>query len=325
MTPSVSALAPSSAKHPKAAPAARRPAARDASTESGPGLVRRNLPLVTILGALAVVNLLGLEYYLKPIEDRMRDPLHAWLKPSGYVGQSAGLIAFGLFLFLFLYPLRKRMRRLDFLGKLNSWLDVHIVAGFVVPVLGAVHAAWRFQGIIGWGYFSMLMVALSGVVGKYLYVHIPRGRSGLALSLEEIESRRGELLEQIVAMTGLEPQEVEDALRTRTQGSASLGIFASLTALISSDFTRRRIVWRLKRKLRERNVARRSLDAKTLRQIARLARREVAMRQQLRVLGATQRLFRYWHVFHRPFSITAFAAVTIHVVLVVYLGVTWLW
>jgi hypothetical protein len=288
-------------------------------------MLRRNWPLVTILGALAVVNLLGLEYYLQPIEERVRDPLHAWLKPSGYVGQSAGLLTFALFLFLYLYPLRKRIRRLDFLGKLNRWLDVHIVAGLVVPAMGAVHAAWRFQGIIGWGYFSMVMVAASGVVGKYLYVHIPRSRTGLALSLEEIDSRRRQLLEQIVAMTGLEEREVEDALRIQVQGSASSGIVASLMALVLSDFTRRRIVWRLKRKLRERNVAGRTLDAKALRQIARLARREVAMTQQLRLLGATQRLFRYWHVFHRPFSITAFVAVTIHVVLVVSLGVTWLW
>ena len=288
-------------------------------------MLRRNWPLVTILGALAVVNVLGLEYYLQPIGQRVRDPLHAWLKPSGYVGQTAGLIAFALFLFLYLYPLRKRIRRLEFLGKLNRWLDVHIVAGLVIPAMGAVHAAWRFQGIIGWGYFSMVMVAASGVVGKYLYVHIPRSRTGLALSLEEIDSRRRQLLDQIVAMTGLEEREIEDALRIQDRGSASSGIVASLMALILSDFTRRRIVWRLKRKLRERNVAGRTLDAKTLRQIARLARREVAMTQQLRLLGATQRLFRYWHVFHRPFSITAFVAVTIHVVLVVSLGVTWLW
>ena len=105
--------------------------------------------------------------------------------PRGCAGPDrAGLIAFALFFFLYLYPLRKRICR----------LDVHIVAGLVVPAMGAVHAAWRFQGIIGWGYFSMLMVALSGVVGKYLYVHIPRSRNGLALSLE-----------QIVAMTGLGP------------------------------------------------------------------------------------------------------------------------
>jgi len=69
--------------------------------------LRRNWPLVMIVGAIVVVNLLGLEYYLKPIEERVRDPQHAWLKPSGYVGQSAGLIAFALFLFLYLYPLRK--------------------------------------------------------------------------------------------------------------------------------------------------------------------------------------------------------------------------
>jgi hypothetical protein len=42
------------------------------------------------------------------------------------------------------------------------------------------------------------------------------------------------------------------------------------------------------------------------------------------MLQATQRVFRFWHVAHLPFAVTAFVAVTIHVVVVVTLGVTWI-
>ena len=292
---------------------------------SGPGWLRRNLPLATILGVLALINVAGMTYYLSAIGERMRSPLHAWLKPSGYVGQSAGLIAFGLFVFLYLYPLRKRFRFLAFTGRLNRWLDVHIVAGLAVPLFGAVHAAWRFQGLIGWGYFSMLMVSLSGIVGKYLYIHIPRSKNGLALTLDQIDAAREELLERIASMTGLATAEVAAALATRDTGSARPGLGAALSALFSSDLARWRIMRRLRRRLREQSSTKRTLDKKTLNEVVRLARREIAMTQQLRMLEATQRLFGYWHVFHRPFSITAFVAVTIHVVLVISLGVTWLW
>jgi hypothetical protein len=298
----------------------RRPA-----TRHGPGLLRRNLPLLVILGVLAAINLAGLPYYLSAIGDRVRSPLHVWLKPSGYVGQSAGLIAFGLFAFLYLYPVRKRFRFLAFTGRLNRWLDVHIVAGLAAPLFGAVHAAWRFQGLIGWGYFSMVMVSLSGIVGKYLYAHIPRSKNGLAMTLDQIDAKRDELLERIGSMTGLPGDEIAIALSTRDTGGANSGIGAALSALLSSDFTRWRMMRRLRRKLRERNATTRPLDKTALREVVRLARREIAMTQQLRMLEATQRLFRFWHVFHRPFSITAFVAVTIHVVLVVSLGVTWIW
>jgi hypothetical protein len=51
----------------------------------------------------------------------------------------------------------------------------------------------------------------------------------------------------------------------------------------------------------------------------------MALTQQVRMLDATQRIFRYWHIAHRPFALTALAAVVIHVVVVVTLGVTWFW
>jgi hypothetical protein len=277
------------------------------------------------VGVLALVNVVGLTYYVSEIGERVRSPLHAWLKPSGYVGQSAGLIAFGLFIFLYLYPLRKRFRFLAFTGRLNRWLDVHIIAGFAAPLFGAVHAAWRFQGLIGWGYFSMVMVSLSGIVGKYLYTHIPRSKNGLAMTLDQIDAKREELLGRIASMTGLSTADVAAALATRDSDSTKRGLGAALSALLSSDLARWRIMRRLRRKLREQNATTRKLDKKTLREVVRLARREIAMTQQLRMLDATQRLFGFWHVFHRPFSITAFVAVTIHVVLVVTLGVTWLW
>jgi len=306
-------------------PTGPRAADRPRQSRSGPSFLRRNLALMIILGVLAVINAAGLTYYLSSIGERVRSPLHAWLKPSGYVGQSAGLIAFGLFAFLYLYPVRKRFRFLAFTGRLNRWLDVHIVAGLAAPLFGAVHAAWRFQGLIGWGYFSMVMVSLSGIVGKYLYTHIPRSRNGLALTLEQIDSKRDELLDRIAGMTGLARDEVAAALAPTDSGSGKSGAVAALGALLSSDIARWRLMLRLRRTLRARNDSKGTLDKKTLREVVRLARREIAMTQQLRMLQATQRLFGYWHVFHRPFSITAFVAVAIHVFLVVTLGVTWLW
>ena len=41
------------------------------------------------------------------------------------------------------------------------------------------------------------------------------------------------------------------------------------------------------------------------------------------MIHATQRLFRYWHVAHMPIAITGLLAVTVHVVAVIALGVTW--
>jgi hypothetical protein len=257
----------------------------------------------------------GLPYYLAPIGQRVRDPLHAWLKPSGYVGQSAGILALLLFVFMYLYPLRKRFRALAFTGALNRWLDVHIVVGLALPVLGAIHAGWRFQGLIGLGYVSMLLVSLSGFVGRYLYTRIPRSVSGLELDIAEIEQQREEALQQISRVTGMDAAEVRGALAPSVAEAGPTGLASTLVAMVSNDLAGWRAIRRLRREWR----------SPTLKQAVKLARREIALEQQVRMLEATRRLFRFWHIVHRPFSITAFIAVAIHVVVVVTLRVTWIW
>jgi hypothetical protein len=313
------------------APAAVAP---EAPAPAGPVSVRRKrenlygsprakrLVLVLALAALLPVNVVGLAYYAAPMAQRVRSPMHAWLRPSGYLGQSFGIVAFVLFLFLYLYPLRKRVRALAFTGSIARWLDVHIAAGLLMPLLGAMHASWRFQGLVGLGYLSLLVVALSGIVGKYLYVRIPRSRSGLEMSLEEVDRRRRELLRRIVAATGLEASEVESLLDGPKESGTRRGVLGGLLAMVAGDLARARAVRRLKARIRASRGAHR-LSRAALREVTRLARREVALTQQRRMLDTTQRIFGYWHVVHRPFSATAFVAVTIHVVVVVTLGVTW--
>jgi len=288
--------------------------------------LRRNAVLLGLLGGLAAITAFGLRYYTLPIAGRLRSPLHDWLKPSGYVGQSAGILAFALFVFLWLYPLRKKFRWLAFTGGLGRWLDVHVVAGFLVPVLGAIHAGWRFDGLIGLGYFFMLSVSLSGFVGRYLYRRIPHGRSGLELSLGEIESRRIAMVQRIAETTGIDRDSIDRELREAVAPRVRRrGISGALIRLFSNDLRRWRALRALGRRWRNEAPPERHLERKSLRQAVRLARRQLALTQQVRMLEATQRLFRYWHVAHRPFAVTALVAVTVHVVVVVALGVTWFW
>lgn len=276
--------------------------------------------LLAVAVAVLAVTLFGMPYYALPVDERLRHSLHPWLKPSGHIGQAAGVAAFSLFAFLYLYPVRKRIRGLSFLGRLDYWLDVHILAGLAVPAIAAVHAGWRFYGLIGLGYGAMLLVSLSGIVGRYLYTRIPRGRTGLELDLETVALRRRELAERIAGMTGLGLSEVESTLASTLAGEGGGTILETLRGLLADDLIR----WRSVRRLRK-QWGRSSVAPSALREALRLARRQIALTQQIRMLNATQRVFRLWHVVHRPFSITAFVAVAIHVAVAVSLGVTWFW
>jgi hypothetical protein len=308
-------------------PSSGAPAAPAAAALNAPGPARSSRGgrfFVTLLVlVLVLVCIVGLPYYLRPMAGRVRSPLHVWLKSSGYIGQSAGILALLLFLFLWLYPLRKRFRWLSFTGTLARWLNAHVLMALGLPLLVAVHAAWRFGGVIGLGFWSMMLVWLSGIVGRYIYSRIPRGRAGVELTMDEIVRRRTTLLEQIAQQSGLDVATVEAALAP-TPASQQTSVWRTITRMVADDFARRAAERRLRR-VWEKHRGKRAANRAVIRSVARLAREEVALAQQMRMLDATHAVFRYWHVLHRPVAFAALVAVLVHVVVVIALGATWLW
>ncbi len=292
---------------------------KDASS----GMRKSTIALIVICLPLLVINILGAPYYTASLEVRARHPWRAWLQPSGYIGQSAGIAAFLIFVFLWLYPLRKKWKALRWTGSIGKWLDVHVTTALALPLLLAIHAAWRSDGVIGLGLLAMMIVIASGIVGRYLYTRIPRARSGIELTRDEVAAQRRELIQKLAAATGLTPQVLEDTLHGGQAADADGNPLRVIALLVADDLFR----WRRVRKLRTRwaTLAPRNhrLNEKQLREAARLATREMKLEQQTRMLNATHRVFKYWHVAHRPFALTALVAVVIHVVVVVAVGATW--
>ena len=187
-----------------------------------------------------------LPYYALGVSGRARHALNPLLRPSGPLGISFGIAGVALFLFMWAYPLRKHLPALRRAGNPGAWLRVHILAGLALPFVVAVHAGWRFAGLIGLGYAAMLLVVLSGVVGRYLYSHIPRQQDGLELTREEVASERRALLTRIAAATGLAPTEVERTL-DRGRAGAAPRPRAGAHAHVAGDLTWRRAMRELAR------------------------------------------------------------------------------
>ena len=226
------------------------------------------------------------------------------------------------------------MKRLAWTGSVAKWLDVHILAALGLPLLLTIHAAWRFEGLIGLGFLSMMIVVASGIVGRYLYVRIPRSKSGVELTREEVGARREAIVEEIADALGLGLDEVEKTLAIGVTIPASTSVARAFSQLLTNDIAR----WRMKRDLRRRWQAmlrkgsftfkvdrqrNRASEKQALDQIVELASREMALTQQARMLDATRKVFGFWHVAHRPFALTALVAVLIHVAVVIALGATW--
>lgn len=270
---------------------------------------------------LVAVNIVGAPYYLEPMAERVRHPWHALLRPSGTVGLTAGILAVAIFIFLWLYPLRKKYKRLAFLGSLGKWMDVHVATALAMPLLLAIHATWRADGVIGLGLLSMMIVIASGVIGRYLYVRIPRARNGVELTREEVAGRHRELIGELAETTGLGVDVVERTLEVGTPAVTEQGLGKIFLRMLADDLTRWRRTAELQRRWAGVAPAGRPLSKAALGEAVRLASQEMSLQQQSRMLEATHRVFRFWHVAHRPFAVTAMVAVIIHIIVVLAVGV----
>jgi hypothetical protein len=258
---------------------------------------------VLVLSAVAVVGIAiailwqadGWHYYTTPMRVRAYHAAHRALRPSGTTGQALGIAGLAMMTVPILYAIRKRWSKASRLGGMKGWLDVHIFCGTVGPVLVTFHSAMKFNGVISVAYWSMVAVMLSGFVGRYLYVRIPRSLRGAELSYAEIEARAAGMLAEVAA-AGVSVSEVS-SLRG---GRGLLG--------------------RRERSQAHRRLVEQGLDPGRAAHVVRLAAERALLLRRLAQLSRTRRLFAYWHVFHLPLVYVMFAIAFVHIALAVYLG-----
>lgn len=271
--------------------------------------------VMVISGAVAIgvtvwvlVALDGWSYYGTPLNVRGYSAAHPLLRPSGPVGQTLGVAGAALMLVPFVYMVRKRFSRKRSGANLKRWLEVHIFCGIVGPVLVTLHTAFKFNGIVSAAYWSMVLVALSGFVGRYLYVRIPRTIRGVELSQGELNER-------------------SSALRDELQWTAGPGVLDALDR-IEADIAARRPSWfsgRGDAAVRQAIAEAGSRLAATTEPAAvaaavALFEERARLQQRRHALAATKRLFDLWHVFHLPLVWVMFAIVSLHVAVALYLG-----
>ena len=96
-----------------------------------------------------------------------------------------------------IYMIRKRSRKLFTFGYLKHWLELHIFLCTVGPILVLYHTAFKFGGIVSVSFWSMVLVVLSGVVGRFIYIQIPRTIQGKEIDINDLVSMREELIEKM--------------------------------------------------------------------------------------------------------------------------------
>ena len=89
--------------------------------------------------------------------------------------------------------IRKRTRKLFHFGYLTNWLEFHIFLCTLGPVFVLFHTAFKFGGIVAVSFWSMVAVVASGVIGRFIYIQIPRSIQGQELDFKDIQKMDEEL------------------------------------------------------------------------------------------------------------------------------------
>jgi hypothetical protein len=246
---------------------------------------------IIVLVAVGVLTYFGLSYYKLPIEERYFSGLHELLKPSGYIGHGLGI--FGTLLIvvgLFGYMARKRMKVFSRIGVLKYWLELHIFMTTLGSVFVLYHTSFKFGGIVSVGFWSLAIVWASGVIGRFIYLQIPRSIEGRELSLQEVK-------------------DFKDELDLRLKNKYDIDFSEIRTTKFSQ----------LRLKLLSKNIS-----GKDYKKVKALIRDERKIEKRIKRLAFMQNMFKYWHVAHLPFALIMLIIMVIHVCVVLFFGYKWI-
>ncbi len=257
----------------------------------------------------------GVPYYSTPIEERFYHPDHNWFKPSGIFGHGLGIVGTLLILIgVFGYIAKKKYKFLARFGRLKYWLEFHIFLCSLGPVMILFHTAFKFGGIVSVSFWSMVVVVASGVVGRFIYIQIPRTIEGRELSLNEVKSMKVDLEEVLKNAYQLDEVSHQSILQAATvQSGPSSGGF------IGQYFEQNRAVGHVKNVLRSNRMA-----PQDIKKIVKQVKEEISLNNRIGRLLTMQKLFKYWHVLHLPFALIMLIILVIHVAVTLIFGYRWI-
>ena len=261
----------------------------------------------------------GISYYNTSLEERFFHPYNNSLKPSGIVGHGLGIIGTLLILVgVTMYMVRKRSRKLSRVGLLKYWLEFHIFLCTLGPILILFHTAFKFGGLVAVSFWSMVAVFLSGVIGRFIYIQIPRSIEGRELSLSEVRGMKSDIGAVIKESYQLDEQAYQVIIESTKKKE---GIYRS--NFISRTFynyrSDRQKVRNVKSVLKKNRLSRIEY-----RQILKLVKHEITLNRKIDRLVLMQNLFKYWHVAHLPFALVMLIIMVIHVSVTVVFGYRWI-
>ena len=231
--------------------------------------------------------------------------------PEQGLGYALGIVGGTMMLVLLGYPLRKRARPATRApGSVGFWFRFHMLLGLLGPLAILYHARFSWGALnsaVALG--AMLVVAASGLVGRFFYARVHRGYSGRKLELRALKAEMGDLLGQLEAR-GVPRAAILEQVQPFEDRAVAAGsaFWSSAGAVVGLGIETRLAQRQLARALTgadHRSATARGLLADYFQAVRRAAE-----------FAFYDRLLRLWHLLHLPLFVLLVAAAILHIVAV---------
>lgn len=234
-------------------------------------------------------------------------------KPGVGFGYYLGLVGGVMMLLMLLYPVRKHMQFTRNWGPLRYWFMMHMIFGIGGPVLVLFHSTFHVRSLnAGVALYSMLLVAASGIIGRFIYKRIHHGLYGRKSNLEELQqavdanqNKVGKVNAVLMEATGIGEKLKQFRMMAMDQKG---GLPVRAWKFMALGWQRRNLAAHCRQELR-RAVAHlanaqgwnRQQQEQHYREASLDAEEYLRAVQQAAQYSSYERLFRLWHILHSPF------------------------
>lgn len=285
---------------------------RSRPTSIKPRTVRQNASSIgTILFFSAVALVLYQGWQVRDI---------AYLTAESGIGYWLGIAGGVMMLVLLLYPLRKRVKALRLLGPIKQLFRMHMVLGVLGPTLILFHCNFQLGALnSNVALICMSVVAASGLLGRYFYVHIHHGLYGSQATVRELLQESSWQLEQLVDELHYIPQ-LQERLKAYEKSALTAGhgwlSFITIPWLSVTSKLAYITLWRQCRQAIQDEVTNAQLRKQQLRKTRKNLIAYFRATRRVAAFTFYTRLFSSWHILHLPLFVMMMITGIIHVIAV---------
>ncbi|MDH5407398.1 MAG: hypothetical protein OEY00_02160 [Gammaproteobacteria bacterium] len=229
-----------------------------------------------------------------------------------------------LMLLLLLYPMRKKMRVMQSWGSVKPWFKAHMIMGVVGPVMILFHSNFSLGSANSTlAMLAMIVVASSGLIGRFFYAKIHYGLYGRHANLEELKEHLNINKGKLGKRLRLGDELITAMQRYEASCLTHRGIILSLLRLPVVMVLSRIIYFRITsytNKIIKRYAEKKGLAGSEYRDLKRKAKKTIKIYiqnvKQLSGFTAYVRLFSIWHYLHYPLFVMLVLTGIVHVFVV---------